>query len=392
MAKRTAKIDTTIGEPVDTAPRHAVTLLDQVIGQAQAKGVLQSAMQSGRVHHAWIFHGPAGVGKFTTAVAFCAALLDPTTAPDLGGVLAPETDSPVQQLVKAGTHPDLHVITKELAAISRKDTVRDGKQMSIAKEVVEEFMLEPAQRSRVMTGASRMGKAFIIDEAEMMNPTTQNAILKTLEEPPEGTVIVLVTSSEDRMLTTIRSRCQRVAFTPLSEADMLTWLKTRASLEPPPPTKPSEREWLLRFALGSPGAALVAMENQLFTWQEALAPMLESVARGHYPVEMAAAMHKLIGERAEAAVKANPDASKDAANKAWMRRMLSFLAEDMRLRLRMHAVGKAAQQIAEDPAAHRLLSELEAVTRTEQQMYANVNQQLLLENLVAQMCVEPVMI
>lgn len=388
MAKRPAKIiESTVGEPAETTPRHAITLLEQVIGQSQAKGVLQGAMQSGRVHHAWIFHGPAGVGKFTAAVAFCAALLDSTLSPDLGGNLAPEPDSQVQQLVKAGTHPDLHVITKELAAISREQTVRDGKQLSIAKAVVDEFLLEPSQRSRVLTGASKAGKAFIIDEAEMMNAATQNAILKTLEEPPEGTVIVLVTSSEDRLLTTIRSRCQRVAFTPLSDQEMTAWVKSREEFAA---TKGGEREWLLRFAQGSPGAALSAVEHGLFAWQEALGPLLDTIGRGKYPPEMAGAMHKLIGEQAEAAVKVNPDASKDAANKAWMRRMLSFIAEDLRQRLRAQTAGKTAEQVQEDMTAQRILAAIDVVVRTEQQMYSNVNQQLLLENLVAQMCAEPV--
>jgi DNA polymerase III subunit delta' len=241
----------------------------------------------------------------------------------------------------------------------------------------------------VMTGASRMGKAFIIDEAEMMNPTTQNAILKTLEEPPEGTVIALVTSSEDRLLTTIRSRCQRVAFMPLSDQEMGAWIKSRDEFAA---VKGAERDWLLRFAQGSPGAALSAIQHGLFAWQESLGPLLDTVGRGKFPPEMAGVMHKLIGEQAEAAVKQNPEASKDAANKAWMRRMLSFIAEDLRLRLRSQTAGKAADQVQEDAIAQRLLAAIDVVTRTEQQMYSNVNQQLLLENLVAQMCVEPVMV
>jgi DNA polymerase-3 subunit delta' len=212
-------------EPV--APVHGITTLDQIIGQAGAKRTLERAMQSGRVHHAWIFHGPAGVGKKTAAVAFAAAMLDPSTSADLGGNLVPEQDSAVQRLVRSGTHPDLHIITKELAAMSREDTVRKGKQFGIAKEVVEEFLTEPAGKSRMMPGESRAGKVFIVDEAELLSPISQNTLLKTLEEPPAGTVIVLVTSAEERLLPTIRSRCQRVSFSPLEEGEMNKWLSRR---------------------------------------------------------------------------------------------------------------------------------------------------------------------
>ena len=71
--------------------------LDQILGQQRAIETLDAAIQSGRIHHAWIFHGPAGVGKFTTALAFAAAILDPDMTPDLSGRVRPDPDSPVQR-------------------------------------------------------------------------------------------------------------------------------------------------------------------------------------------------------------------------------------------------------------------------------------------------------
>src|SRR5262249_13799036 len=117
MAKRqSAKPDSDAS--ADRAPTEAtqrLTMPADIFGHAAAKRTLQAAMSGGRLHHAWIFHGPAGVGKFTTAYALGAAILDPTTGPGLmgGDELAPEAGSSVQTLARAGNHPDLHIINKE---------------------------------------------------------------------------------------------------------------------------------------------------------------------------------------------------------------------------------------------------------------------------------------
>lgn len=378
MARKPAAIpEKTLGEAPDTAPVHPITRLDQVVGQSGARATLEAAMRSGRVHHAWIFHGPAGVGKCTTAVAFGAAMLDPTLAADLSGTLSPEEGSRVQTLVRAGTHPDLHVVTKELAAVSREQKTRDGKQITLATDVVKEFLIEPAQRSCVLRSpGSLAGKVFIVDEAELMNAVAQNLLLKTLEEPPEGTVIVLVTSSEDRLLTTIRSRCQRVGFVPLDEQQMAEWMRG-SGVE----ASPEHARLLLRFAQGSPGAARLALDNDLLSWQSAIGPMLDQLWESRFPAELGPTMERLIKDRAEAAVKAAPDASKDAANKFWARMMLGYVAEDVRRRLR------AAP--ADAGIAARALAMTDAIQLAEGFLGSNVNLTLLLENLAAQMAVEP---
>ncbi|MBY0311492.1 MAG: AAA family ATPase [Phycisphaerales bacterium] len=398
MAKRAApklvSDDAAPGQPAEVAPpRHPVTTLEQVFGQAGAKRLLQAAMASGRVHHAWIFHGPAGVGKRTAAVAFAAALLDPTLSTTLSGELAPEEGSPVQMLVRSGSHPDLHVINKELAAISRDDKARDGKQITLAKVVIEEFVIEPAARSRVLSGpAGRAGKVFIIDDADAMTVQTQNLLLKTLEEPPEGTVIILVSSAEDRLLPTIRSRCQRVAFVPLEDANMTRWLARRGDgtgvggLGAVPP---ETRQWVLRFSCGSPGVAEAALENDLMAWEAAIGPKLDQVLAGRFVPSLGGEMAKMIDDRAAAVVKQNPDASKDAANKLWGRRMLAFVAEALRSRLRAMTTGRAKDELESDIGVARVLSAIEAVQAAEGHLATNVNLALLLENLVAQMSADP---
>lgn len=352
------------------APVRELLALDQVLGQDRALAQLRAAVGAGRVHHAWIFHGPLGVGKFTTALSFGAMLIDPAAAPDLSGALAVDPESQTQRLVRAGTHPDLHVVTKELAAVSEDSSIRDRKQSNIPKAVLKEFLLEPAAKTRVMTGDSAAGKVFIVDEAELIDAVGQNSLLKMLEEPPVGSVIILVTSSEERLLPTIRSRCQRVAFGPLNDKAMEGWLSRRA-----PELSAARRAWVLSFAGGSPGVAATVLENDLFAWQEALTPILARVDAGVFPVEMGATLAQLIDERAAAWVKKNPDASKDAANKAWARRMLAFLAEHFR------------GQLAQAGRGGRAVDAIHAIARAEEQLGANVNLALVMENLAAQLSV-----
>lgn len=307
--------------------------LSALIGQERAVGVLQRAIDAGRVHHAWIFHGPSGVGKFTAALAFAGVLLDPEAAPTLSGTVEPPADSAVQRLLRAGAHPDLHVVVKELARYSDSKQVRDAKLQTIPKAVVDTHLLRPAVLASNLPGGLA-GKVFIVDEAELLdrsptNAPVQNALLKTLEEPPEGTVIVLVTASEDRLLPTIRSRCQRVAFTPLSDADMQRWLDVAK-----PDVPPGAAPWLLSIAGGSPGALVGALDAGLHGWHLEIDPMLDDAERGRFHVALGATMTRLIDDRAAAWVKEGEkrgeNRSKDAANRVAARQMLGLVAEHYR--------------------------------------------------------------
>lgn len=342
---------------------------------------LEAAMGCGRVHHAWVFSGPMGVGKCSAAVAFGAMLLDPTLAPDLSGRLSVDPESPTQRMIRAGTHPDLHVITKELAAFSEDKSTRDRKQITIAKEVIEQHLLGPIARAASVRTASIAQKVFIVDEAELMdrsksNATTQNAMLKTLEEPPAGSVIILVTAAEDRLLTTIRSRCQRVVFQRLDPAAMDRWFKDSVDRIGRPVPK-DEMAWIKAFADGSPGRALLAASTGLYEWQKVLAPMLAELDRGSFPFEMGGAMGKLVGAWAESWVGSHKNASKEAANHAAVRHLALLLSEHFRARLRQAAV-------ASDPdGCERASASIENIAAAERHIAANVNMGQALENLSA---------
>lgn len=374
MAKRTTKKRPRTIE-LETDPAAEIVTpklerdLDQILGQQRAIETLDAVVQSGRVHHAWIFHGPAGVGKFTTALAFAAIILDPETAPDLSGRARPDPESAVQQRLREGTHPDLHVIRKELALFSDNASVRNSKQMTIAKDVIDQRLLQPAYRAANLTGGL-VSKVFIVDEAELLdrstsNAVSQNALLKTLEEPPEGTVIILVTSSEDRLLPTIRSRAQRIAFSPLPVDAMQTWLN-QSDLNPGP-----HADWLIAYAAGSPGRLTEAVSTNLAAWHTALSPALSAADQGRYDPMLAPTMHSLVDDWAKAWVEQDDKRSKDAANRMALDRLFNMIAEHARTNL------------AEPKLASRALNQIEAVGRAETRLRANVQPALVLEGLAA---------
>jgi DNA polymerase III subunit delta' len=369
--------------PVMSTATHPIpVMLSAVLGQDRAIATLRAAIASDRIHHAWIFQGPGGVGKFTTALAFAAMILDPTLAPTLSGELEPDPDSHVQRLIRAGAHPDLHVITKELALFSEDAKVRERKLITIPKEVVEAHLLRPATLAPLIRNGSKVTKVFIVDEADLLdrsptNAPVQNSLLKTLEEPPEGTVIILVTASEEMLLPTIRSRCQRVAFTPLSPEAMQKWAKLKA-----PEVVGVEREWLLAFAAGSPGALEAARVGGIYSWHTALGPMLAKVDLGKYDLALSAALAAFVEAWAEGWVKANDNASKEAANRAGADWVFRLLADHYDKMLRQAALGGQPAS-ATAVRLERAATALDLLELAQRRLEANIGIAVVMEGLVA---------
>lgn len=168
--------------------------LGGIRGQDRAIGLLRRALASGKLPHALLFAGPPGVGKGATARALAMALNCERGAEDDGGGCG--ACGPCERIA-VGIHPDFLEIGPG-----------DTGQIPIAtiRELIARLGLSPHEaRARVV----------VIDEADRLNPQAANAFLKTLEEPPARTHLVLVTTAPDRLLVTIRSRCQRVRFVPL---------------------------------------------------------------------------------------------------------------------------------------------------------------------------------
>jgi len=349
-----------------------------LFGQELATTQLAQAIGSGHMHHAWILHGPSGVGKCTAAME-CARLLldDETLEANIAAFKAPR-DSRVAELIDLASHPDLHVIRKERADDSSIKEMRDRKQTNIPLDLLRELMIGgvvgdgKSFDSPVWRGAYLgHNKVFIIDEAELLDPYGQNALLKTLEEPPAGTYIFLVTTQEERLLPTIRSRCQRVAFRALDAAAMGAWFD-RFGVED------SSRPWLSEFSEGAPGTAELAMKHGLRAWSEELLPRFAMLEQGRFDGGLADRLAELVGEFADRVVKENAKASKEAANRQATRCALLTLASRSRAQIAAAAMRGDVQAVAE--AAYRV----ELIVRLESEVRANVNLKHALANLVAQ--------
>lgn len=165
--------------------------LEQLIGQDQAVTVLQRAIATRRVPHAYLFEGPGGVGKRHAAIGLAMALNCETALPP-GAAPACGTCESCRR-IEGGLHPDVVTFSPEGSQIL----------MEQAQEIVALGQRRPHEaRARVI----------IIDPADALNANASNCLLKTLEEPSPGTHLVLVTSAPDKLLGTIRSRTQRVRF------------------------------------------------------------------------------------------------------------------------------------------------------------------------------------
>ena len=201
---------------------------ERIRGQARAVEMLTRAIASGRVAHAYAFVGPSGVGRKLTALAFAQALLCPASG--CSGCRA-------CQKVERGVHPDLLLIGPTPPESNPRGTV--AIRLDAIRELEHWAQLRPAEGPR---------KVFIVDDAGRMTPETPQAFLKTLEEPPDRTVIILILSQTRELPATVISRCQVVRFVPLAEEETAALLEARGM--------DRATAWLLaRASQGRPGLA-----------------------------------------------------------------------------------------------------------------------------------------
>lgn len=172
---------------------------DEIRGHSRQVRILKSMLASGQVPHAFLFSGIEGIGKRTVATGFVKALNCLTLSDDFCGqcLQCRKIDKQV--------HPDVMIVEPE-------KNVLKIEQM---RELQQEIIYKPLEGKK---------KAVIIDAAEKMNAQAANCLLKTLEEPPEDTVLVLIAHSVSDMLPTVLSRCQRLHFSPLSDSDISSLL------------------------------------------------------------------------------------------------------------------------------------------------------------------------
>ncbi|HEX6243194.1 MAG TPA: DNA polymerase III subunit, partial [Polyangiales bacterium] len=214
-------------------------LLAEIRGQNAAVRTLGRALAEDRLPNAYLFEGPSGVGKLRTALALAKARLCPTKPAK--GCLS----CPVCTRIAAGLHPDVRTFAP-----------RDEGSRNIQVEFVRNEILRVAQYAPFEAGATFL----IFPEADVsfpeVHPEAANALLKTLEEPRPNVCFVLISERPERLLTTIRSRCQRLRFGRLPELVLAHVLESQGVPE-------AQHEAAIALAEGQADRALALAQDGL---------------------------------------------------------------------------------------------------------------------------------
>jgi len=211
---------------------------EEIFGQERAIRVLTRALAAKTMPHAYLFHGSEGLGRFKTALALAKALLCRDREGESCGICSACTR------VARENHPDVLVVRPE-SRKGPKEWIVDSEMGTIRIDQIREFQRWISVRS--FEGGWKVG---IFEGADKMNQAASNALLKTLEEPPLGSMLILISPTRSQLLPTIASRCQPVHFSPLPQEELEAFLSKQ--MEGP------EDGLALVSALsgGSPGRAL----------------------------------------------------------------------------------------------------------------------------------------
>lgn len=214
-----------------------------LIGHEAAEAALLDASRAGRLAHAWLLAGPKGIGKATLAYRVARRVLaGGGPGGDLFGASAPQMDAddPVFRRIAAGAHSGLLAI--EPGFDDRRKRQRD--------EILIGDVQALGPFLRLTTGEGTM-RVVIVDAADQLNRTAANSLLKSLEEPPENVLFLLVCHNPAMLLPTVRSRCRRLTLRPLDDEALAAFLARFR-----PALAPEQRAAVARLARGSPGRAL----------------------------------------------------------------------------------------------------------------------------------------
>ncbi len=321
--------------------------------EAQALA-FERAVRRNRLAHAYLFVGPVGVGKRLFAQELAKALL---CEGDSGGHFEACDRCAACALVEAGTHPDCFAV--------RRPEERHELPIEVMRGLCDNLSLKPA-RGR--------GKVAILDDADDLNEESANCFLKTLEEPPPRSVLILVGSSPERQLATIVSRCQVVRFAPLPEELVAEVLRGQEIEDA------GTIERLARLSGGSPGQALALADPALWQFRRTL---LEGLARPRPDsVALGEALRHFVEE-------AGKESSAQRRRAALVLRLLIEFFDDV-LRVRLGGAPRLAEEgdrpllqaLAERADPERLLEVLERCLEGDAQIDRRVQLVLVLEALL----------
>lgn len=241
-----------------------------ILGQQQPVENLRAALAHDRLHHAYLFLGPEGVGKRTIALGLARAIHCVAAHNDFCG------ECVNCKRISDANHPDVRVI----------EPLAGKKEISIQqiRDVEKELNYQSFTGGR---------KIVIFDPATLMNLSSQNALLKTLEEPPANSLLILIAANGGALLPTLRSRCLKMTFAPLDRRLVANYLQEKKQV------KAEQAQFLAALSMGSLGLALKLNDSKLFEKRRDWAGQLSSLRLGDYRGASDAA-EKLAGNKDEA--------------------------------------------------------------------------------------------
>jgi DNA polymerase-3 subunit delta' len=229
--------------------------MNDYVGHDKAWKQFATACDSNKIHHGWILAGPRGIGKSAFALRAAAMLVDPENA--------------YASMIARGSHPDI-LSVKRLPKEPLKED-EDIDDVTEFKRSITVDQIRGLQQSLTTRPGLSNRRAIIIDAADDLERGGANALLKSLEEPPFGTFFFLISHASDRLLPTIRSRCQILRFEALSDADMASVLQRAA-----PEVGADELQALIRLGNGTPGQALDFLGLDLQEIEDAMLSILRT--------------------------------------------------------------------------------------------------------------------
>jgi len=251
--------------------------LRTVVGHRRLISLLSRAVAHDTLPPSLLLAGPAGVGKRLTAVAIAQSVncLAPRSSKTLDRDACGECAA--CRRIQRGVHPDVMLIEPGDSGSIKIDQVRDA---------IDRAAYRPFEARR---------RVVVIDEADALVPAAQNALLKTLEEPPSASIFLLVSSMPDALLSTVRSRCPRLRFAPLHAAEVAEVLMRDHEYSEP------DARAAAADADGSVGRALSAGAADLTTARDAAQRLLEQATRVADPVRRLEAAKDLTGKKGTSA-------------------------------------------------------------------------------------------
>ncbi|MFH0852485.1 MAG: DNA polymerase III subunit delta' [bacterium] len=239
-----------------------------IIGHQKIIDFLSRSIKTGRMAHAYLFAGPPKVGKKIVAFEFIKALLCQNAADGSGACERAERVSSHAErggkcrnclLIEQGRHPDVLFVVP--GGESSKAAINGEKEEEQVKnKEIKIGQIRELQHQLNLTPFSATKKVIIIDEADKMTQEAANCLLKTLEEPPQKSLLILITSRPQALLATIVSRCQLIKFLPVKENLIAEGLKKLGA------GNDKKIKQAARLSAGRPGAA-VSLLNEDEAWQ-----------------------------------------------------------------------------------------------------------------------------